>query len=62
MQVAVEEGVAHVRGKVWQRDQEEPAEWTIEAEDPHPNTQGAPGLYLYSLAGAYIDNLQITEK
>ncbi|QDU80920.1 outer membrane biogenesis protein BamB [Polystyrenella longa] len=60
--VDIEDGVAHVRGKVWERDKEEPEEWTIEADDPHPNTQGAAGLYVYSLADAFIDNIQVTEK
>ncbi|MAT16669.1 MAG: serine/threonine protein kinase [Planctomyces sp.] len=62
MQVDVEDGVAHVRGKIWERDKEEPAEWTIEAEDPHPNTEGAPGLYVYSLADTFIDNVKVMEK
>ncbi len=32
---------AIVRGKVWERDQPEPKEWTVEFEDPNPNREGA---------------------
>jgi len=39
---------AWVRGKVWPRDQEEPADWQVEMRDPRPNTEGSPGLYAYS--------------
>ncbi len=35
-------GVA--RGKVWKRDEAEPAAWTIEMEDPYPTLNGAPGF------------------
>jgi outer membrane protein assembly factor BamB len=36
---------AVARGKVWQRDQPEPKEWTIEVEDGTPNLEGAPSIY-----------------
>ena len=49
---------AMVRGKVWPKGEPEPAEWTIAAEDPHPIQQGAPGLYGYSPAELYYDNLR----
>jgi outer membrane protein assembly factor BamB len=39
---------ATVRGKVWERGQEEPSNWTIEVEDPVGNKEGAPALYAYS--------------
>lgn len=61
MTVKIEDDGAHVLGKVWERDQDEPAEWTIEAIDPNPNTEGAPGLYVYTLADSYIDNVMVTE-
>jgi outer membrane protein assembly factor BamB len=38
---------AVVRGKVWPRDQQEPAQWTLSVTDPRPNTEGSPGLYGY---------------
>lgn len=62
LSVDIKEGEATVRGKVWKRDEEEPAEWTIEAVDPHANENGSPGLYVYSLADAFIDNIQVTEN
>ena len=61
MTVKVEEDGAHIFGKVWERGKEEPEEWTIEAVDPHPNLNGAPGLYTYSLAECYFDNVIVTE-
>jgi outer membrane protein assembly factor BamB len=61
MSVKVEDGKATVRGKVWPRDDKEPEEWTIEAVDPHANENGSPGLYLYSMAEAYYDNIIVTK-
>jgi outer membrane protein assembly factor BamB len=55
-----EDGHAVVRGKVWPREDAEPDAWTIEAEDPHANTNGSPGLYLYSMAQVYYDNIMVT--
>jgi hypothetical protein len=57
-----------IKGKVWPRDQKEPAAWSVEAHDPRPNTEGAPALYGYVTgitANApgneiYYDNLVIT--
>jgi outer membrane protein assembly factor BamB len=51
-----------VRGKVWKQDAEEPAEWTIEAYDPHPNDNGSPGLYVFSLADSHFDNVTVTKE
>lgn len=59
--VEIQEDGAHVLGKVWERGKEEPAEWTIEAVDPHPNTEGSPGLYTYRLAPVYFDNVSVTK-
>ncbi len=50
---------AVVRGKVWPRREPEPAAWTIEAPDPLPNRQGAPGLYGYSAAEIYYDDIEL---
>lgn len=61
MTVKIEDDGAHVFGKVWPRDEDEPEEWTIEAVDPHPNLNGAPGLYTYSLSTSYFDNVIVTE-
>jgi hypothetical protein len=62
LRVDIDDDGAHVKGKVWPRDEAEPAEWTIEQLDPHPNLNGSPGLYLYSLADGYFDNVVVKEK
>lgn len=51
---------ALLRGKVWRRGDPEPQEWTITIEDPQPVRQGSPGIYGYSAAEIYYDNLQVT--
>ncbi|QDT44301.1 outer membrane biogenesis protein BamB [Gimesia alba] len=61
LKVDVKDGQALVKGKVWPRDKPEPKEWTIEASDPHANLKGSPGLYLYRLADAYVDNIIVSE-
>jgi hypothetical protein len=43
--VAVENGKAVARGKVWPRGAAEPNAWTVETIDPTPNREGAPGLF-----------------
>ncbi len=45
LQAANEDGKAVLRGKVWPRGEEEPAEWSITATDEVPNVTGSPGLY-----------------
>jgi len=56
----VTDGKATVFGKVWKRGEAEPEKWTIEAKDPHANLSGSPGLYTYSQAEAFFDNVKIT--
>lgn len=53
---------AQVMGKVWKRDEAEPAEWTIEKTDPHPNEVGPPGIYFFAQADCYIDNVVVTKE
>jgi len=36
---------AVLQGKIWKRDDKEPAAWSIEMTDPMPNKTGAPGLF-----------------
>lgn len=65
--VDVEDGRGIARGKVWPRKDPEPDAWTIELEDPQPNTEGSPGLQAYSAgttasfrgAGLFFDNVQV---
>ena len=59
MQVEIEGDKAHIRGKVWPRDEPEPATWSIQAVDPLPNRSGSPGIYGYSPAEIYYDNLKV---
>ena len=60
MRVDVEDGVAIVKGKVWERGTVEPAPWTITATDPLPNLTGSPGIYGYSAAPLYYDNVVVS--
>ena len=53
---------ALVKGKVWQKDTPEPDGWTITVEDPLPNREGSPGIYGYSPAEIYYDNLKVWEN
>lgn len=55
--VAGEKGT--VRGKVWKKDEPEPAAWTVTLEDPMVVKAGAPGLYGDSVTDLYYDNLVV---
>ena len=61
MKVQVDEkgDAAVIRAKVWKRDEAEPAEWSIEAEDAIPHRHGAPGIYGYSSADILYDNISV---
>ncbi|MFT5129280.1 MAG: outer membrane protein assembly factor BamB [Rhodothermales bacterium] len=57
------DGSGIVRAKAWPRDEDEPAEWTIEATHDHAHTNGSPGLFGFapqSKYRVYIDNIQVT--
>jgi len=60
MRVDVSDGAAVIRGKVWKASDPEPEAWSITAEDPVPNRVGSPGLYGYSPAAIYYDNVKVT--
>jgi hypothetical protein len=51
---------ALVRGKVWPRGEAEPEAWLVTVEDPRPIRSGSPGLYGYSAAELYYDNVKVT--
>ena len=59
MRVDIVDDTAQVKGKVWSRGEPEPEEWTIVVEDPLPNREGSPGIYGYSPAEIYYDNLKV---
>jgi outer membrane protein assembly factor BamB len=52
---------AVLKGKVWERGNPEPKEWTIDLEDPTPNTHGPAGLWGFSNdLEIYYDNILVT--
>ncbi len=53
-------GSTSIQGKVWPKDEEEPTKWTIEAVDAIGHNHGSPGIYGYSSADIYYDNLKVT--
>jgi hypothetical protein len=62
-------GKGYIKGKVWEKGAKEPAAWSIEVEDPVPNTEGAPNIYGFSTGiidpknpgtDIYFDNIKIT--
>lgn len=59
MKVEVSDSKAIIKGKIWRTGENEPEEWTIQAEDPLPNSEGSPGIYGYSPAIIYYDNLKV---
>jgi outer membrane protein assembly factor BamB len=59
--VKVADGKAHVMGKVWQRDQAEPKDWTVQLTDNTPIESGSPGIYGHSQeAEFFMDNISVT--
>jgi hypothetical protein len=54
------DGKVRARGKVWPTGQPEPAAWTIEKVEAIGNKKGAPGFFIDSEFGAYIDNIKVT--
>ena len=54
---------AVIRGKIWRRGEDEPADWTVTVEDPHPIRNGAPGLYTFAPTDfTYFDNVRVTSS
>ena len=62
LRVDIEGDRALIRGKVWPRDDSEPADWTITTEDPLPVRQGSPGLVAYSPNDIFYDNVTVMEN
>ena len=40
--------------------EDEPSDWTIVVEDPHPIAGGSPGLIGYSPVDIHYDNIRVT--
>jgi len=51
-----------LKAKVWSTGDKEPDAWTIETEDPLPIKNGSPGIYGYSNAEIYYDNIRVTKE
>jgi hypothetical protein len=51
-----------LRAKVWPTAEKEPDKWTIETEDPLPIKSGSAGIYGFSNAEIYYDNIKITKE
>lgn len=62
LRVDIEGDRGIVRGKAWPRDDTEPTDWTITAEDPMPNRTGSPGIIGYSPIDIYFDNVSVVEN
>ena len=62
LRVEVRANGCHVAGKVWPRDTAEPAEWTIEVDDPLPIASGSPGLIGYSPVEIHYDDIRVTKN
>ena len=62
MKVETTDDQATIFAKVWERETDEPEEWTLTKTDPHPNHTGSPGLYYYALADCDFDNVIVTQK
>jgi outer membrane protein assembly factor BamB len=57
------DGTGVVLAKAWEKEQPEPAEWTIKAETSPVHKQGAPGLFGFTPQNqmrVYIDNVKVT--
>ncbi|MCA9246032.1 MAG: PQQ-binding-like beta-propeller repeat protein, partial [Planctomycetales bacterium] len=63
MTTQLSDGKAHVRGKIWLRDEAEPNDWTIEIHDASPNKQGSPGFFGNAKdTEFYIDNYSVVSN
>ncbi|RIK78006.1 MAG: serine/threonine protein kinase [Planctomycetota bacterium] len=61
LRASVEDGKAVVRGKVWPREEKEPADWTVTLTDPQPVATGSPGLFGNATdAEIFLDNITVT--
>ncbi len=57
-----DDGSGIIHAKAWPVGEDEPSDWTLEAQVPHVHTQGSPGLYGFSPQSryrVYLDNIQV---
>jgi len=67
IRVEQQAGKAIIKGKVWPKGKDEPADYQLTLEDTQPNISGSPGFYGNSLVGAakseiFYDNVIVTEN
>jgi hypothetical protein len=53
------DGTTLIQGKVWKRDDPEPAAWTIQKVDRIPHRNGAPGIYADGISDVMFDNFRV---
>lgn len=53
------DGSGEVRAKIWNREDDEPAEWTLTLKDPAPYDMGSPAIRSFSLSTVDFDNIKI---
>ena len=51
-----------LKARIWPTGEKEPETWTIETEDPLPINGGSPGIYGFSNAEIYYDNIRVTKE
>jgi outer membrane protein assembly factor BamB len=51
-----------LKAKLWPTAEKEPEKWMIETEDPLPIRSGSAGIYGFSNAEIYYDNIKITKE
>jgi outer membrane protein assembly factor BamB len=59
------DGTGTVLAKAWPREEDEPAEWTIEAPVKHVHAKGAPAVFAFSPQSqrrVYIDNINVSKS
>jgi outer membrane protein assembly factor BamB len=59
LRVDVEGDQGRVLGKVWKKDEPEPAAWTVTLDDPTAVKEGSPGIYGDSPTDVYYDNVTV---
>ena len=62
LKVEIKDGKAHLLGKIWEKEEKEPVEWTLKVVDPKPNKVGSPGIWSYALADCFFDNIVIIQE
>ena len=53
------DGTTLVQGKVWKRDDPEPAGWIIQKVDRIPHRNGSPGIYADGISDVMFDNFKV---